>query len=111
ASRTDATGTTVIGARLHRARIHSSSLGRHDRDTQALWAYRRQQLSDDWRAEMGLDRVHYGHGTDQWLPSLALDWHFATHWHGFASWARSAREPTYTELYIDTPANQGNRSL
>ncbi len=109
--RRDEWGITVAGGKLRYENIHSNALGRHHRNKTALWLYRRQRLTDRLSAELGVNRVDYQDDKAYWLPSVALAWQFNDSWRTYASWARSARVPTYTELYLATPANQGNPEL
>ncbi len=104
-------GTTVIGLNLRHADIDSNALANHQRHKTGLWLLRRQQLGEDFSAEFGINHVDYSDYGSFWLPSLALSWQFADHWHAFASAARTARVPSYTELYLDTAANRGDASL
>ncbi len=110
-SRQDATGTMVLGGHIEEQQVESNALGEHRRFHGSVWLFRHQQLSDDWQADLGINRVHYSERDSHWLPSVALAWQFATHWQASASWAKTARAPTYTELYLDTSANQGNAAL
>ncbi len=109
--RVDAHGVTAMGTNLRRAIIDSNALSDHHRDQASLWLMRRQDLGRDWRLELGMNHVHYSGQGSYWLPSAALSWQFASQWHAFASAARSARVPSYTELFLDTAANRGNPAL
>lgn len=104
-------GVTAAGLDLRQAAIDSSALAAHRRRQASLWLLRRQELGEDWRLELGLNRVHYEGDGGWWLPSAALAWQFTPQWQAFASAARSARVPSYTELYMDTAANRGNPAL
>ncbi|MDN5873468.1 MAG: TonB-dependent receptor [Sinobacteraceae bacterium] len=104
-------GTTVIGSNIHNATLHSNALHNHHRLRYSMWMFHRHQLTSRLSAQLGLNRVHFGdYGTD-WLPSAGLSWKFNEHWRAFASWGRSARAPSYTELFLDTSGNRGNPQL
>lgn len=107
----DAWGTTVVGARFRHEKLHSNALGQRQRSKVTTWLFRHQKITDQLSAELGVNRVDYQHDKTYWLPSAALAWQFNKQWRAYASWARSARVPTYTELYLDTPANVGNTAL
>lgn len=109
--REDAGGSTMLGTDLRRERLESNALGKHRRDKTSFWLLRHQQLSDRTRAELGLNRAEFDGDSAHWLPSLAVSHHFNANWRGFASAARSARAPSYTELFLATAANRGNGTL
>lgn len=107
----DAHGTTVIGTDLRQERIESNALNDHRRDKSAFWLLRHQTLGEHTRAEASLNRARFEGHRDHWLPSLALSHDFGTRWRGFAASARSARAPSWTELFLNTSANRGNALL
>lgn len=109
--REDAGGSTMLGTDLRRERLESNALGKHRRDKISFWMLRHQQLSDRTRAELGLNRAEFDGDSAHWLPSLAVSHHFDANWRGFASAARSARAPSYTELFLATAANRGTSTL
>lgn len=111
AQRADTSGTTALGGSLRHATIDSTALANHKRDQAAVWVMRRQQLARNWRLDIGLNRVQYTGHEPYWLPSAAVSWGFNPGWHAYASVARSARVPSYTEMFINTPANRGNPKL
>lgn len=107
----DATGITAIGGHFRKEEIHSNALNDHKRKQNTAWITRRQHLSDSWRLDIGLTAARYSQYGSYWLPSAALAWQFSSGWHSFLSAARSMRAPSYTELFMNTAANQGNALL
>lgn len=109
--RDDAHGAMLLGTDLRRERIESNALRDHRRDKSAFWLLRHQNLGERSRAEVSLNRAEFDGYRGRWLPSLALAHDFSERWRGFASQARSARAPSWTELFLDTAANRGNAQL
>ena len=109
--REDASGVTAIGADLRRERLESNALHDHRRDKSSFWLLRHQQLGEHTRAEASLSRAGFDDTRSHWLPALALAHEFSPAWRGFAAAARSARAPSYTELFLATAANRGNATL
>jgi iron complex outermembrane receptor protein len=102
---------TALGASHQRERIDSNALDRHDRSETQLWAVHRLPIGADTALEAGLSLVDYSDYGDYALPSLAVRRRLGEHWSAFASWARSARVPSYTELFLQTSGNLGNPAL
>lgn len=111
ALRPDAHGTTAVGLDRQQVAIDSSALSNHRRRQLSLWLARRQQLGEAWQLELAVNRVEYSDYGIHWLPAAGLSWAFAPDWNAFASAARSVRQPSYTELYMQTAANRGNPTL
>lgn len=110
ARRADASGTTVIGLMGQRDHIRSNALGERERDLSSLWLFRQQDLGP-LRMEAGLNHMRYDSEGSHWLPSLGLSWALNDHWTLHAAMARSARLPSFTELYMSSAANRGNPAL
>ena len=109
--RDDDHGAFVAGAGHKHESIDSNNLGRHGRDLDTAWLYRRQRLAHALFLEAGVNYSDYSDQGGFALPSIGLSWQASPRWRTFASWARSARAPGYTELYHDTVANRGNPDL
>ncbi len=111
AQREDASGTTAMGVQLRKDHLRSNALKNHERDFSSFWLLRQQQLGANSRAEFSLSRAHHSGQGSYWLPGLAFSHDFSDAWRGYAAAARSARAPSYTELYLTTAANRGSASL
>lgn len=109
--RQDNTGTTALGLDLRHEQLASNALADHRRDRSALWLLRQQALGERTRLEASLNVARYQGDRERWLPALALSHEFSSTWRGFAAGARSARLPSYTELYLATAANRGSADL
>lgn len=104
-------GVTALGGSHSRQKIDSNALDRHDRDETQVWLVHRQPLGEGTAVEAGLTLVEYSDYGSHGLPSLAVRHRLGERWTAFASVARSARAPSYTELFLDTSGNRGNPDL
>lgn len=109
--RHDATGATAMGVHVRQEIIDSNALMDHSRKEASVWLMRKQQLSESWRLDMGVNVAHYSEFKTYWLPSLALAWQFSEDWHSYVSAARSARQPSYTESNMKTSGNWGKPNI
>ncbi|MDZ7789309.1 MAG: TonB-dependent receptor [Xanthomonadales bacterium] len=104
-------GVTALGASHAHQRIDSNALDRHDRDETQAWIVHRQPLGDRTAVEAGVSLVDYSDYGRYGLPTLAVRHRLGERWTAFASIARSARVPSYTELFLQTGGNLGNPDL
>ncbi|RFF29685.1 TonB-dependent receptor plug domain-containing protein [Wenzhouxiangella sediminis] len=104
-------GVTALGVSHASERIDSNALDRHDRDESQAWLVHRQPLGQRTALEAGLTLVDYSDYGSYGLPSIAVRHRIGEHWTAFASVARSARVPSYTELFLQTSGNLGNPDL
>ncbi|TVR96009.1 MAG: TonB-dependent receptor [Wenzhouxiangellaceae bacterium] len=109
--RDHANGTTGFGGNLVRERINSNALGVRNRDEVGLWLAHRRELRDDLALEASLSTVDYSAHGQFWLPSAGLHWQVSEQWGLFAAAGRSARQPSYTELHLQTSGNRGRDDL
>lgn len=113
----DALGTTGVGGKVQFAKMTSNTLQGpnahrlHHRNQSTLWLNRQQQLGDKLTATVGLNWVDYQRYGDYLLPSAALAWQFSPLWLAHINWGKSARQPTYTELYANSSSDKGNAKL
>ncbi|WP_376693003.1 TonB-dependent receptor plug domain-containing protein [Wenzhouxiangella sp. EGI_FJ10409] len=104
-------GVSALGVSHSRQRIDSNALDRHDRDETQAWLVHRQPLGERTAVEAGVSLVDYSDYGRYGLPTLAVRHRLNERWTAFASWARSARVPSYTELFLQTGGNLGNPEL
>lgn len=104
-------GVTALGLSHARERIDSNALDEHNREESQAWLVHRQPLGKRTAVEAGVSLVDYSDYGNYGLPSLALRHELGEHWTAFASVARSARVPSYTELFLQTSGNLGNPDL
>lgn len=104
-------GETSIGADCEFNYIESSNLEDHDRNRQSLFLEHGIEPFDRVSIGLGASVVHYSRWGWEYWPgaNMSIDLTDGLTW--FATFERSFRAPTYTELYYSTPANQGNPSL
>lgn len=104
-------GTAAVGVSGERQRIDSNALDEHRRDEVTVWTAHRQPLGERAVIEASLGLVDYSDYGSELLPAVGLRYRLAEHWTGFASTARSARIPSYTEQFLVTGGNRGNPGL
>jgi vitamin B12 transporter len=104
-------GDTSIGGEAELEDMESSSLGDHDRGRQAVFLEHRFYPSDRLTMGMGVSAVHYSCWGWEYWPGADMNIELIDGFTWFASFEKSFRVPTYTELYYVTPANQGNSDL
>lgn len=102
-------GVTSLGVNLTEEEITSTALGDDDRREQSAWVEHQWQASQRLRLGISGAVVGYSDYATEWLPGASLNYQFDDRTTLFASAARSARVPSYTELYLPGGAgNQGN---
>ncbi len=100
-------GVTALGASYTRETIDSTALGDRNRHEASAWAEHQWTLRPGLRVAASGAVVDYSeHGTE-WLPGLALNVATGERSSVFASAARSARVPSWTERFL--PGGAGNR--
>lgn len=104
-------GLVEAAADISRDDIKSSRLGKHSRSRNSFFLswrnYRLLPLGYD--LSLGVD--DYSEYDPEILPQAGLSFRFGPHLNLRSSVSKSARPPTYTELYYDSPANKGNKDL
>lgn len=101
-------GTTLLGASFREEDIRSNALVDDRRRRHTAQLGRQQAITKQLSAEALLNWIKYSEHKDYWLPSVGVAYQFDPQWRGFASAGLSAREPSYTELYMKSAGDQGN---
>jgi len=104
-------GSTSIGGQVELEDMESSSMGDHDRSRQAVFLEHRLYPCDRMTMGVGASAVHYTSWGWKYWPGADMSIELTDGLTWFASFEKSFRVPTYTELYYVTPANQGNPDL
>ena len=104
-------GTSALGGEIGIEDLKSSNLGNHDRNRNGLFF--EHQISFDHRLIIGFgtSALYYTDWGWQHWPGANINMEILEELNLFSSLEKSFRVPTYTELYYDTPANQGNPDL
>jgi vitamin B12 transporter len=111
-ARTEAAShATAFGAGGVRERIVSNALGQRNRDEARVWLAHRRELSARAAMELSLNVVDFQSFGRYWLPGVALRHRFTDALTGYASAGRATRQPSYTELYLQTSGNRGRDDL
>ncbi len=106
-----ALGMTALGGEMGVEDLESSNLGDHNRERHGAF-FEHKLYPTEWMIfGLGTSAIHYSDWGWEYWPGAELNAELVEELHWFASVGRSFRIPTYTELYYDTPANQGNPDL
>lgn len=100
-----------LGMKRRDERIDSNALGQRRRDEASAWIAHRQDLSLQVSAELSLAVVDFADHGRYWLPSGAVRWQASDAWGWFIAAGRTARQPSYTELHLQTAGNRGRDDL
>ena len=110
-------GRTSVGTDIHWDDIRSSALGNHTRRHESLFAEHNVVLRK-WTLSVG---AHYGKKWQEvknknekegvWSPGVNVSYRPSYNWKLYASWNKSMRLPTFTDLYISNVVQQGDASL
>lgn len=111
AQRQHAGGTTLLGASFREEKIRSNALIDDRRQRHTAQLGRQQRIAPALQAELLVNWIDYSSHGQYWLPSIGLTYQFDEQWRGVASAGRSAREPSYTELYMVSAADLGKATL
>ncbi|MBR5656552.1 MAG: TonB-dependent receptor [Prevotella sp.] len=105
-------GKTSVGFDIHGDNIRSTALGNNTRTHTNIFTEHNVVLKR-WTLAAG---IHYGSTTQTerisaWSPGFNICYRPSQHWKLHASWNRSMRVPTFTDLYISNVVQQGDPSL
>ena len=104
-------GTTAIGGEITLEDLESTNLGDHDRQRHGIFLEHRFYPTDRLVIGLGASAMKYSDWDWEYWPGVDINIKLPGGFNCFASLAKSFRTPTYTELYYNTPANQGNPDL
>ncbi len=104
-------GTTAVGGEIAFETLESSNLGDHDRQRSGVFFEHKVYVIERLTLGLGASAMKYSDWGWEYWPGAELNVELTDSVNWFASSGRSFRIPTFTELYYDTPANQGNPHL
>lgn len=104
-------GETAFGCEIAFEILESSNLGNHDRQRSGVFVEHRVYPIERLMVGLGASAMRYSDWGWEYWPGAEVNLKLTEGFHWFASSGKSFRIPTYTELYYDTPANQGNPAL
>jgi len=104
-------GTTALGGEIASEDLHSSNLGDYDRERSGVFFEHKFYPVERLTFGLGASAMHYSDWGWEYWPGAESNIELMDRLNWFASVGRSFRVPSYTELYYDTPANQGNPDL
>ncbi|MDR2389984.1 MAG: TonB-dependent receptor [Tannerellaceae bacterium] len=117
-------GNTSLGSELRRESILSSNLGKplatpqgrytkSDARTTASLALEHTLLLSRWTFSAGMLWTYttLAAAKPGFYPSVSAAWHPSPAWKLSASWSKSTRMPTFTDLYYSAETHNGNEGL
>jgi vitamin B12 transporter len=104
-------GSTAIGCELAGEELESSNLGDHERWRSGIFVEQRFYPVEAVALGVGASVVHYSHWGWKWWPGAEFNVELSDALNWFGSAEKSFRIPSFTEMFYDTPANQGNPDL
>ncbi len=105
-------GKTAIGLDLNQGYLVSNNLGNHNRFSSSLFIEHRFQLFDNHLdVTPGLALAYYSDFKTFVYPGLDIGFRFFKNLKIYANAGYTSRIPTYTNLFYQSPIEQGNPSL
>ena len=104
-------GSIELGSDLNFDNINSSNLGVHSRREGGISAEYITSPIENFK--LLLNGFAYNYDDYEWkfIPGIDLVYQVSNNFNCYASFGKSFRIPTYTELYYNSPAQKGNASL
>ncbi|MBN2425226.1 MAG: TonB-dependent receptor [Calditrichaceae bacterium] len=104
-------GVTGVGIEYSREKINSSGLGKHERDKTGLFLEQQMLNLERINLTLGVAGFYYsGWGWKAW-PGMDVSYRINHALRIYGSANKAFRPPTFTELYYNSPADQGNLRL
>jgi len=104
-------GNAGIGIEYRKEDIHSTNLGKRERNNIGIYAECKYNFTQHLNAAINLYSNSNSDFGWQLLPSADIGYTFLRHWKVFANASEGERLPTYTDLYYVGPTNIGNANL
>lgn len=110
-SYTSAWGQSGIGVEINRVDLNSTNLGDRDRWVSSFFLEHRFQLADRVDITPGFSVQRYSDFGTRFFPGLDLGYRLSPDFKVYANAGYTYRVPTFTDLYYEDPANNGNPNL
>jgi iron complex outermembrane receptor protein len=104
-------GSTAVGCEVAGETLESSNLGDHERWRSGVFVEQRFYPLEALAFGIGASVVHYSRWGWECWPGAEFNVELSDGLHWFGSMERSFRIPSFTEMFYDTAANQGNPKL
>ncbi len=104
-------GSTALGGEFGKERIESSNMGNHSRIRSGFFLEHHLPTFKTLTLVMGTSAYYYSDWDWKVCPGIDFGIQIKSELKLFGSVGKSFRVPTYTELYYNSPANEGNRNL
>ena len=108
---TGAAGQLFAGADINRESIQSSRLGKHSRNRNSFYLNLRNYSETPLGYDISLKINDYSKYRTELLPQAGISFMLGPGIRLRSSAAKSSRQPSYTELYYDSPSDKGNNGL
>jgi len=104
-------GVTALGLELGKDKITSTNLGNFSRTKMRLFLEHRLYKIKNLSVVFGPSLFYYSDWDWYFYPGLDIGLKLSSRTYLYVSLERAFRIPSYTELYLDSPANVGNSDL
>ena len=111
ATHTGTTGTTGIGLELMNVNLESNNLGNRDRKIASLFVEHRFYLAERWDITPGVSMSYFTDFGNRFFPGIDIGYRINNRMKLYANTGYTYRVPTFTDLYYEDRANNGNPDL
>lgn len=111
ANRSSKLGTTGLGAELNQVDLSSNNLGERARTVLSLFAEHRFAISDRLDVTPGVSFSNYSDFGNRFFPGVDLGYRLSNRMKAYGNVGYTYRVPTFTDLYYEDRANNGNPQL
>ena len=108
---TSSMGDTSVGYEFSTEDMKSSNMGNHDRYRNSLFFEHKFYPAEILTVGFGMSAVYYSNWGWEYWPGADINFELSENLNWFGSCEKSFRVPTFTDLYYNTPANQGDPTL
>jgi len=103
-------GRIILGGELAGESIDSSNLGVHNRLRHALFSEYRYEIFNRVNLDVG-GRYDYSDWGNVYSPRIGGAFYPFSKWKVYTNYSKTFRQPSFTELYYESPVNIGDEDL
>ena len=103
-------GRIILGGELAEESIDSSNLGVHNRLRHALFSEYRYEILGRINLDVG-GRYDYSDWGNVYSPKIGGAFYPLSKWKVYTNYSKAFRQPSFTELYYESPINKGDEDL
>lgn len=104
-------GRYTIGSEIAKDKVESTNLGFHSHQREAVLLAISPKLIERFDTNASIRYDHSYRGGSEWSPSIDVGYFAIDNLKLRASFGKSFRTPSFTELYYNTPGNIGDETL